>query len=85
VRSSDAYRSTRRARQTAAPEIEHVPSQTEVHAELDCLNDSAIEKLKTQTVRHRGHLSGSLTRKCSAAKTYAAAGAAARDLKNRKT
>jgi hypothetical protein len=49
-------RSTRRAAQPVAPEGEHIPSQVEVQSELESLSDSALEKLRTQTLRHRGHL-----------------------------
>jgi hypothetical protein len=51
---ADTARSTRRATQPAAPEP--VPSQEEVTAEMETLSDSALEKLRTQTLRHRGHL-----------------------------
>jgi hypothetical protein len=43
----------RRAAQAPAPEKELVPSQEEVTAEMETLGDSALEKLRSQTMRKR--------------------------------
>ena len=53
---SHAARAARRPAQTDIPQNELEPAQADVQAELETLSDSALEKLRTQTLRHRGHL-----------------------------
>jgi hypothetical protein len=53
---SEAARFTRRTPHATLPENEPVPSQEQVTTELESLGDSALETLRTKTLRHRGHL-----------------------------
>jgi hypothetical protein len=51
-----AARAPRRAAQADAPESEHIPTRAEVQNELENLPDGAIDKLRRETMRHRGQI-----------------------------
>jgi hypothetical protein len=53
---AETARATRRPTQAATPEKKPVPSQEELAVELEQLSDVEIAKLKSATMRHRGHL-----------------------------
>jgi|ERR1700730_14740755 len=53
---AETARATRRPTQPATPENKPVPSQEELAVELEQLSDAELAKLKTATMRHRGHL-----------------------------
>ena len=52
---TQAAHSPQPAAPVAEPETEQEPSPEEVQARLETLPDEQIEKLRTQTLRHRGH------------------------------